>query len=130
MPVTWEFRRAVLWLSVTGVVTNQEIELAVSEALTNAPYRSDMRLLWDARQTQTPVSSGDMAWRFDLVSSLAERGLISRAALLLESHDRALFELSRLEIQKALWAAIPCDVFADASEAVAWLEGSAAEGTR
>ena len=123
MPVTWEFRGSVLWLSVIGVVTNQEIELAISDALANAPHRSGMRLLWDARQTQTPLSSADMAWRFELVSSLAERGIISRAALLLESRDRAVFELSRLGIRKVLSAALPCEVFADASEALAWLEG-------
>ena len=120
MPVTWEFRGAVLWLSVIASVTNQEIERAISEALANAPNRRDMRLLWDARQTETAVTSDDMTWRFDLVSSLAARGLISRAALLLESRDRSLFEVSRLEIQKAL--TLPCDVFADASEALAWLE--------
>ena len=123
MPVVCDFRGTVLWLSVIGVVTNQEIDRAISEALANAPYRSDLRLLWDARRTQTPVSSGDMAWRFDLVSSLAARGLVSRAALLLESRDRALFELSRLEMAKALSAALPSEVFVDASQALAWLEG-------
>ena len=122
MPVAWEFRGSVLWLSIIAIVTNQEIEQAISDALANAPYRSDLRLLWDARRTQTPLSSTDMAWRFDLVSSLAERGLVSRAALLLVSQDRALFELSRLEIPKAL-AALPCEVFADASQALAWLAG-------
>lgn len=123
MPVTLEFRGSVLWLSVIGVVTNQEIQRAFSDALANAPHRSDMRLLWDARQTQTPLSSADMAWRFDLVTSLAGRGIISRAALLLESQDRAIFELSRLGIKKVMSAALPCEVFADASEALAWLEG-------
>ncbi len=122
MPVTWEFRGTVLWLSVIASVTNQEIERAISEALASAPNLRDLRLLWDARQTETAVTSDDMAWRFNLVSSLAARGVISRAALLLESRDRALFEVSRLEIQKALWEALPCDVFADASEALAWLE--------
>jgi hypothetical protein len=122
MPVTWEFRGSVLWLSIVAVVTNQEIEQAISDALANAPQRN-LRLLWDARRTQTPLSSADMAWRFDLVSSLVERGLVSRVALLLESRDGVLFELSRLEIPKALPAALPFEVFADASEALAWLEG-------
>jgi hypothetical protein len=121
MPVTWEFRGSVLWLSIIAIVTNQEIEQAISDALANAPQRSDLRLLWDARQTQTPLSSADMAWRFDLVSSLAERGLVTRAALLLESRDGALFELSRLEGPKALPAALRFEVFADAPQALAWL---------
>jgi hypothetical protein len=122
LPVTWEFRGAVLKLSVIAEVTNQEIESAISEALANAPYPSDMRLLWDARETQTAVTSSDMAWRFDLVLSLAERGIVSRAALLLGGHHRATFDFSRAEMQKAL-SPLPCEVFADAAEALAWLEG-------
>jgi len=42
------------------------IEQAISDALASAPHRSGMRLLWDARQTQTPLSCADMAWRFSL----------------------------------------------------------------
>jgi len=37
--------------------------------------------------------------------------------------SRALFELGRLEIKKALSAALPCEVFADPSQALAWLAG-------
>lgn len=121
MPVIWEFRGAVLKLSVIAEVTNQEIEVAISEALANAPRPSDLRLLWDARETQTPVTSGDMVWRFDLVLSLAERGIVSRAALVLGGHHRATFGLSRVELQRAL-SPLPCEVFADAAEALAWLE--------
>jgi hypothetical protein len=121
MPVTWEFRGTVLKLSISAVVTNQEIELALSEALANAPCRSGLRLLWDAREGQTPISSEDMAWRLGLVSSLAERGIVSRAALLLGSDQRASLELGRLEMRKALQG-LECDVFGDASQASAWLE--------
>jgi hypothetical protein len=123
VPVKWELRGSVLWLSIVAVVSNEEIELALADALASAPDRRGLRLLWDARESQTPLSSADMAWRFDLVSSLAERGLVTRAALLLVSRERALFELSRQEMQKALGAGLPSDVFTDASAALAWLEG-------
>jgi len=102
MPVTWESRGLVLILSVTGVVTNQEIEQAFAEALAKSPSRSDLRLLWDARASLTPVSSDDMAWRFELVSSLAERSILSRAALLVGSEHLTLRELARAQIQNAL----------------------------
>ncbi len=121
MPVAWGFRRLVLTLSVVGVVTNQEIEQAFDEAVANAPGKSDLRLLWDARATLTPLSSDDMAWRFRLVSSLAERGILSRAALLLGSERTTLVELALAQIQRAL-PAIQAGVFTEAAEALAWLE--------
>ena len=54
MPVTWTFREAILMLRVCDVVTNREIESAFVEALANAPSLSGIRLLWDARESQTP----------------------------------------------------------------------------
>jgi len=121
MPVTWGFRGLVVMLSVTGVVTNQEIEQAFDEAVANAPSGSDLRLLWDARASLTPVSSDDMAWRFWLVSSLAKRGILSRAALLVRSEHLTLRELARAQLQKAL-PAIQSEVFTEPAEALAWLQ--------
>ena len=121
MPVTWGFRGLVVMLSVIGVVTNQEIEQAFDEAVANAPSRSDLRLLWDARASLTPVSSDDMAWRFWLVSSLAKRGILSRAALLVRSEHLTLRELARAQLQKAL-PAIQSEVFTEPAEALAWLQ--------
>jgi hypothetical protein len=102
MPVTWDFRGLVFMLSVIGVVTNQEIERAFAEAVANAPSKTGLRLLWDASASLTPVSSDDMAWRFDLVSSLAERGILFRAALLVRKEHRLILELFRGQMQKAL----------------------------
>jgi len=121
MPVAWGVRGLVFTLSVVGVVTNEEIQQAFDEALANAPARSDLRLLWDARASLTPVSSEDMAWRFRLVSSFTARGILSRAALLVRSDHVALLELSRAQLQKAL-PAIQSEVFTEPSEALAWLE--------
>jgi stage II sporulation SpoAA-like protein len=121
MPVAWGFRGLVLTLSVIGVVTNEEIEQAFDEAVANAPSRSDLRLLWDARATLTPVSSDDMTWRFKLVSALAARGILSRAALLVRSDQLTLLELARAQLQKTL-PAIESEVFTDLPEALAWLE--------
>jgi SpoIIAA-like len=121
MPVTWQFRGAVLVLAVSGVVTNQEIEVTIGEAVASAPCQRGMRLLWDARKSQTPISSLDMVWRFELLASLGERGVFSRGALLLRQEQRQLLELGRLETSKAL-RTLESYVFTDESEALAWLE--------
>lgn len=121
MPVTWEPRGAVVVLSVSGLVTNWEIAIAIHEAIANAPRQGGMRLLWDGRKSQTPVSSPDIAWRFELLSSLAERGIFSRGALLLRTEQRQYFDLAQLEIGKAL-RPMEAQVFTDEAEALAWLE--------
>ena len=121
MPVTWRFRGTVLWLSVSGVVTNAEIEAAFAEAVAGAPQQRDVRLLWDARATQTPVTAEDVAWRYELVSSLAERGVLSRAALLVRPDQTVFLELGRQELWKAL-PSLESDTFADEAEALAWLD--------
>jgi hypothetical protein len=121
MPASWTFRGTVLTLSVTGVVTNQEIETAIGEAIANAPSRSGLRLLWDARDTQTPLTAEDVEWRWRLVSSLARRGVLSRAALLLRPDQGAFHEFVRLQMWKAL-PSLEIEAFADEGEALAWLE--------
>jgi hypothetical protein len=121
MPVTWKFREAILMLRVCGVVTNREVESAFAEALANAPSLSGMRLLWDARESQTPVSSEDVEWRCQLISSLGERGVLSRAALLLRPDQQAFLEFGRLELWRAV---LPVEgaPFSDEAEALAWLD--------
>ena len=121
MPVTWKFHEAILMLRVCGVVTNREVESAFAAALANAPSQSGMRLLWDARESQTPVSSEDVEWRFRLVSSLGERGVLSRAALLLRADQRAILEFSRLELWRTL---LPVEgaAFSEEAEALEWLD--------
>ena len=121
MPVTWKFREAILVLRVCGVVTNREVESAFAQAFANAPSQSGLRLLWDARESQTPVSSEDVAWRCQLVSSLGERGVLSRAALLLRPDQQAFLEFGRLQLWKALQP-VEGATFSDEAEALAWLD--------
>jgi hypothetical protein len=121
MPVTWKFRDTILMLRVCGVVTNREVESAFIAALAKAPSLRDMRLLWDARETQTPLTSEDVEWRCQLVSSLGERGVLSRAALLLRAEQQVFLELGRLELWKALQP-VEGAAFADEAEALAWLD--------
>ena len=121
MPVTWSFRGLVCSVAVVGVVNNEEIERAFAEAMASAPSRAGLRLLWDATASLTPVSSDDMAWRFELVSSLAERGILVRAALLVHKEHRLILELFQAQLQQGL-PSIPSRVFTDVTEALAWLE--------
>jgi hypothetical protein len=121
MPVSWVFHGAVLTLKVSDVVTNQEIEQAFAEALARDPSQSGLRLLWDARESLTPLSSDDLAWRFDLVSSLAERGTLVRLALLARAREAFVIELARTQLPTML-PGLPTAVFSDAAEALAWLE--------
>jgi len=121
MPVVAARDDAVLTLSVSGVVTNEEIATAFARALASLPARGGMRLLWDSRGSQTPVSADDMAWRFELVSSLAQRGLFQRVAWLLRPEQGQLRELGLMEMGKAL-SAIEASAFTDEAEALAWLK--------
>jgi hypothetical protein len=121
MPVAWTLSGPVLTLSVSGVVTNEEIKVGLREALAATPGSRDLRLLWDARASQTPVSSDDMAWRFELVSSLADRGLLSRVAVLFLEQHGLVRELARVQMQRAL-PRLPCEVFSEPGAALAWLE--------
>ena len=121
MPVTFTCEDAILTLSVRGVVTNEEIASAFAQALASSPGRSGMRLLWDSRRSQTPVSADDMAWRFELVSSLGERGLFQRVAWLLRPEQQELRELGLMEMNKAL-SAIEASAFTDEAEALAWVK--------
>lgn len=120
MPVAWSLRDSLLTLSVSGLVTDEEIDRAIDEALADAPSARGLRLLWDARQAQAPVTSDEIAWRINRVSSLAERGVLARAALLLDSRHQLILEAARQHMAKAV-PAMPLRVFSDASEAAAWL---------
>ena len=122
MPVRWGFRGPVLTLSVSGVVTNPEIELAMKDALANAPSQGGIRLLWDARETLTPMTTDDLRWRFKLVSALAQRGALTRACVLFRSEQQQIVALVRPQFALAI-PGVPCEAFTDASEAAAWLEG-------
>ena len=125
MPVAWTFREGVLALSVSGVVSNREVEAAIAEALTGVRLRTGTPLLWDARKTETPLTAEDISWRFDLVTSLAKRGLISHGALLVRNEPSSLLEMSRTELRKAL-GSFRCEVFTDESDALAWLNACGA----
>jgi uncharacterized membrane protein YfbV (UPF0208 family) len=121
MPVTWIFRGSVLTLSVRGVVTNRDIEAAFAEALAAAPILSGLRLLWDARESQTPLSAEDVEWRCQLVSSLGERGVLTRAVLLLRPDQEHRLKLLRQELWKEL---LPVEgtILVDEADALAWLD--------
>ena len=77
MPVEWELRGGVLILIFSGMVEREEIEGALAAALSDPRSRPRLGLLWDGRSSQTPLSADDLDWRFGLVSSLAERGLVA-----------------------------------------------------
>lgn len=121
MPVRWEIRGTLLILAFSGVVEREEIERAVAEALADPRSGRDMGLLWDARRSQTPVSTDDLAWRFDLVSSLCERGLVSRVGLLLTERWRTTLEYVQAEARRMV-PGLRAGVFVDEAEARAWLE--------
>jgi hypothetical protein len=121
VPVRWRLRGSVLTLSVCGVVTNHEVELAMKDALANAPSQSGIRLLWDARETLTPMTTEDVRWRFELVSALAQRGILTRACVLFRSEQQQIAALVRPQFALAI-PGIPCEAFTDATEAAAWLE--------
>ena len=126
MPVGWEIRGVILRLSFVGVVEKEEIERAIAEALSDPRAHRGMRLLWDARRSATPVSADDIAWRLELVSRFADQGLFTRAALLFGDTHRATAAIFEPEMSRSPLR-LPGATFTDEAEALAWLEGPAAD---
>jgi hypothetical protein len=124
MPASCEVRGTLLILSAIGVVTSDELQRAVDQALVAAPPATDLRLLWDVRLAVTALSAEDVAWRFELANSLAARGVVSRVALLLRAEQQSMAAVSRLKVM-AEAIAVPARAFTDADEARAWLEAPA-----
>ena len=125
MPVQWEIRDSVLTLVFTGIVERVEIETALKAALSDPRAGLRMGLLWDARQSETPLSADDVRWRLDLGSALAERGLVDRVALLVSERWSATLDYFRTETDR--WVpAFRLAMFVNEAEARAWLEAGEA----
>jgi hypothetical protein len=125
VPVEWELRGLVLRLVFTGLVERHEIEEALAGALADPRFVRGLGLLWDGRDSQTPLSTEDLRWRFDLVAGLAARGVVRRAAVLLTERWRATLDYLRSEVSR-MRPGFLLETFTDEGEAVAWL--TAGEG--
>ena len=121
MPVTWKFREAILMLRVCGVVTNRR---SSPRSLRRSPMRSHRPACGCSGtlgRPRAPLTAEDVEWRCQLVSSLGERGVLSRAALLVRPEQQVFLELGRLELWKALQP-VEGAAFSDEAEALAWLD--------
>jgi hypothetical protein len=127
MPVDWELRGFVLRLIFIGLVERQEIEEALAAALADPRTPDGLGLLWDARLSPTPLSTEDIHWRLDLVSSLVARGVVRRAAVLVSERWRVTLDYFRSESSR-LKPGFDLGMFTDEPEAVAWASAGAREG--
>lgn len=124
MAVTWEYRGELLVVTETGDLPDEELERAfVHEALADARARPAMRVLWDARGSEAPLSHGDIEWRVDLLTSLGVRGVVARMALLVRGGKSLTADLGR-DMARAVLP-LQFNAFSEESEALAWLN----EGT-
>lgn len=123
MPASCVHRDGLLIMTVVGLAENEEIGAALREGLAAAPAQVRLRLLWDARQSVTLVTSDDVAYRVGLVAALAERGVLERVALLLDAErQRSAYEIFGREMPKVM-PGLPGRTFSDEEEALAWLAG-------
>jgi len=121
MPIEWEFRGSVLAVTVIGVVRTPEIERTMlGEALLDPRAGSGTRVLWDARRETTPLSPDHLEWSWSIMSSLAQRGVLSRFALLLRVQQQDSIALARSEMPKVVHP-LQFEVFSDEEQALAWL---------
>jgi len=121
MPIAWEFRGSILTVTATGVVPNPEIErIILGEALSGVQEGEGIRVLWDARGAMTPLSAEDVEWRTQTMASLAERGVLSRFALLMRPEWRDTIAVARLTIPQVV-RPLEFEVFSEEDEAWAWL---------
>ncbi len=121
MPVRWELRGSVLILVFSDIVERAEIEGALAAAFSDPRFTPGMGLLWDARSSQTLLSSDDVTWRLDLVSALAKRGLVNRAAVVVTEQWRATLDYFRA-VADRMAPGFRLAMFVDEPEALAWLE--------
>jgi hypothetical protein len=125
MPVTWEYRGPLLVVTESGITPNAELERAfIHEALADQRAGSALRVLWDARGSERPVSGGDITWRIEVLRSLAERGLLFSLALLVRGGHVGLTAGLGPEMAKEV-KPLRFDAFNDESEALAWLNEEA-----
>ena len=121
MPAYCQLTGDLLILAVVGVTENAEIEGALMHCVSSAEPGQRLRLLWDARRAVTLLSSDDVAFRLGIVASLAKRGTLVRAALLVHpTSQQSMFDVFSREIPRAL-SPLPAAVFRDEAEALEWL---------
>ena len=121
MPAYCQLTGNLLTLAVVGVTENADIERALMDGVSSAEPGQRLRLLWDARRAVTLLSSDDVAFRLGIVASLAKRGILVRAALLVHpTSQQAMFDVFSTEIPRAL-SPLPAAVFRDEAEALEWL---------
>lgn len=108
-------------VTVIGVVHNPEIERTIlGEALLDPRAGSGTRVLWDARRETTPLSPDDFEWSMNIMSSLAQRGVVSRFALLLRVQQQDSIALAQSEMPELVHP-LQFEVFSDEEQALAWL---------
>ena len=107
-------------LTLTGIVEREEIEGALAAALAHPRSRPGLGLMWDARLSQSPLSAEELEWRFALVASLATRGALRRAALLVNEGWRGTLDYSGAEAAR-MAPGLPVEMHTDQAAALAWL---------
>ena len=122
MPIAWEFRGPILVVTLTGAVHNPEIERVIlGEAFSGVQAGAGIQVLWDARGALTPLSPEEMEWRTETMSSLAQRGMVSRFALLMRVEWQDTIALARSESMLKAMHPLQFAVFTEEEEALAWL---------
>ena len=127
MPLSWRFCGAVLVVTESGVISNDEIERVIlRDALSSPPAGDAVRILWDARPSESPLTSDDVDWRGQVMRLLGEHGHLSRFALVVRPEQRLTLEIGRKQLPKAV-SPIAFGVFTEQHEALGWLEGEEQE---
>jgi len=128
MPLSWRFRGAVLMVTESGLISNDEIERVIlRDALSSPPGRDAARVLWDARPSESPLTADDVDWRGQVMRLLGEHGHLSRFALVVRPEQRLTLEIGRTQLPKAV-SPLAFGVFTEQQDALRWLEGEPQEG--
>jgi hypothetical protein len=128
MPLSWRFRGAVLMVTESGLISNDEIERVIlRDALSSPPARDPVRVLWDARPSESPLTSDDVDWRGQVMRLLGEHGHLSRFALVVRPEQRLTLEIGRTQLPNAV-SPLAFAVFTEQFEALDWLEDDRPEG--
>lgn len=127
MPLSWRFGGAVLIVTESGLISNDEIERVIlRDALSSPPARNPVRVLWDARPSASPLTSDDVEWRGRVMRLLGEHGQLSRFAIVVRPEQRLTLELGRTQLPNAV-GPLAFAVFTEQREALSWLEGEQLE---
>jgi len=120
LPVTWSYRDAILIVETIGTYGRAELERALADARADARFAAETPVLFDGRLSQADISTADVDWRVQFVSTLRAMGFSPRCAVVVRDKP-VTFGLGRMLSLRLGSEDVELRVTRDFDEALRWL---------